>query len=62
LSYALHGAQQGAFVFVIEGAIEVAGEKLGRRDAIGISQTDTIEVTAVNTDTKVLLIEVPMVW
>jgi redox-sensitive bicupin YhaK (pirin superfamily) len=47
---------------VIEGGIEVAGENLGRRDAIGISQTDTIEVTAVNADTKVLLIEVPMVW
>ena len=40
LSYALHGAQQGAFVFVIEGGIEVAGEKLSRRDAIAISQTD----------------------
>jgi redox-sensitive bicupin YhaK (pirin superfamily) len=62
LSYALHGAQQGAFVFVIEGGIEVAGEKLGRRDAIGISQTENIEVQAATADTKVLLIEVPMVW
>jgi redox-sensitive bicupin YhaK (pirin superfamily) len=62
LSYSLHGAQQGAFVFVIEGGIEVAGEKLGRRDAIGISQTESIEVKATLTDTKVLLIEVPMVW
>jgi redox-sensitive bicupin YhaK (pirin superfamily) len=62
LSYALHGAQQGAFVFVIEGGIEVAGEKLGRRDAIGISQTESIEVQAATADTKVLLIEVPMVW
>ena len=62
LSYALHGAQQGAFVFVIEGGIEVAGEKLRRRDAIGISQTDTIEVMASAANTKVLLIEVPMVW
>ena len=62
LSYALHGAQQGAFVFVIEGGIEVAGEKLGRRDAIGISETETIEVKASTAGTKVLLIEVPMVW
>ncbi len=62
LSYALHGAQQGAFVFVIEGGIEVAGENLGRRDAIGISQTDTIDVKASAAGTKVLLIEVPMVW
>jgi redox-sensitive bicupin YhaK (pirin superfamily) len=62
LSYALHGAQQGAFVFVIEGGIEVVGEKLGRRDAIGISQTESIEVQAATADTKVLLIEVPMVW
>ena len=62
LSYALHGAQQGAFVFVIEGGIEVAGENLGRRDAIGISQTEAIEVKASAAGTKVLLIEVPMVW
>ena len=62
VNYALQGAQQGAFVFVIEGGIEVAGEKLGRRDAIGISQTETIEVKALSADTKVLLIEVPMVW
>jgi redox-sensitive bicupin YhaK (pirin superfamily) len=62
LSYALHGAQQGAFVLVIEGGIEVAGEKLGRRDAIGISQTESIEVQAATANTKVLLIEVPMVW
>jgi len=40
----------------------VAGEKLGRRDAIGISQTDKIDVKAATADTKVLLIEVPMVW
>jgi redox-sensitive bicupin YhaK (pirin superfamily) len=62
LSYALHGAQQGAFVFVIEGGIEVAGEKLSKRDAMGISQTDSIEVKSLSAETKVLLIEVPMVW
>ena len=62
LSYALHGAQQGAFVFVIEGGIEVAGEKLSKRDAMGISQTDSIKVKSISAETKVLLIEVPMVW
>jgi redox-sensitive bicupin YhaK (pirin superfamily) len=49
-------------VFVIDGGIEVAGEKLGRRDAIAISETESIEVQAETAETKVLLIEVPMVW
>ena len=62
LEYSLHGPRQGAFIIVIEGALEVANHTLGRRDAIGISETDSIQIKAASANTKALLIEIPMVW
>jgi redox-sensitive bicupin YhaK (pirin superfamily) len=62
LDYSLHGPLQGAFLIVIEGAIEVENNTLGRRDAIGISETDKIQIKATSIETKALLIEIPMVW
>ena len=43
----------------IEGEIEVNGEKLKRRDAIGIWATNEIEIKA-NIDSKFLVMEIPM--
>jgi redox-sensitive bicupin YhaK (pirin superfamily) len=62
IEYSLHGPRQGAFLIVIEGTLEVANNTLGRRDAIGISETDRIQVKAASANTKALLIEIPMVW
>jgi redox-sensitive bicupin YhaK (pirin superfamily) len=62
IEYSLHGPRQGAFLIVIEGALEVANNSLGRRDAIGISETDKIQIKAASANTKALLIEIPMVW
>ncbi len=61
LSYDVHGAQQGVFIMVIEGDITVAGQQLGRRDAIAISETESFTIEAKGYS-QVLLIEVPMVW
>jgi redox-sensitive bicupin YhaK (pirin superfamily) len=58
-NYALHGESNGVYIFVLEGSVEVAGEVLDRRDAIGIWEIDHIDVQA-KTDAQVLLIEVPM--
>lgn len=49
----------GVFTFVIEGKAIVAGNLLGRRDAIGISETNSFQIEATD-ESKVLLIEVPM--
>lgn len=49
----------GVFLVVIEGAIEINGIDLERRDAIGISGTDQFEVTA-SSNAALLAIEVPM--
>lgn len=59
LRYAVRWEANGIYLFVIDGQVEVGGEKLGKRDAIGIWDTDQVEVKA-NTDAKLLLIEVPM--
>ena len=49
----------GLYVFLIDGGIEISGVKLGKRDAIGIYGTDNLSIKA-NQDSKILAIEVPM--
>ena len=49
----------GFYIMNIEGEIEVNGEKLERRDAIGIWATNEIEIKA-NTAAKFLVMEIPM--
>jgi redox-sensitive bicupin YhaK (pirin superfamily) len=61
LEYDLHGEKHGVFIMVIEGEISAGGHKLGRRDAIGISEIESISIQAEKAS-EVLLIEVPMVW
>ncbi len=50
----------GVYAFVIEGEVEIGEHVLGKRDALGITEIATFEITA-HQDTQVLLIEVPMV-
>lgn len=58
LSYPVNEGN-GAYVFVIEGNVQVANESLGARDAIGVWDTSNVEITATS-DTELLIIEVPM--
>ncbi len=55
----LSSSQQGIYLFVLEGAAEVAGESLGHRDAIGISAVESIQIEA-KENSDILIIEVPM--
>jgi redox-sensitive bicupin YhaK (pirin superfamily) len=50
----------GVYTFVIGGEVEIGEQVLGKRDALGIIETATFEISA-HQDTQVLLIEVPMV-
>lgn len=52
-------AQQGSYLLVLEGEVEVAGEVLQRRDAIGLTDFDKVTVKALKA-TEFLLIDVPM--
>jgi len=49
----------GFYIMTIEGEIEVNGEKLEKRDAIGIWETNALEIKA-NSDSRFLIMEIPM--
>jgi len=59
LSYEIHKPGNGVYAFVIEGQFTLAGQPLGKRDALGISETETFEVAAAK-QSKILMVEVPM--
>ncbi len=59
LSYGLHLPANGVYLLVIEGKVEVGGHTLGRRDALGIWDTERFIVKALE-DAQLLFIEVPM--
>ena len=44
---------------VIEGEIEIDGNKLSNRDAIGITDTEDVQINIVQ-PAKLLVVEVPM--
>jgi redox-sensitive bicupin YhaK (pirin superfamily) len=58
-SYTVNKEGNGVYAFVIEGEITINNKKLSRRDALAISETDTIDFTT-DTNAELLLIEVPM--
>ena len=49
----------GVYVFVIDGEITIDNKKIGKRDAIGISETDGFSIKA-DKSSEILAIEVPM--
>jgi redox-sensitive bicupin YhaK (pirin superfamily) len=59
LTYTINKKGNGTYVMVVNGSIEIDGEKLNSRDAIGISEADTFEMKA-TIDVDLLFIEVPM--
>jgi redox-sensitive bicupin YhaK (pirin superfamily) len=52
----LRNNSHGLYVFILEGKAEIVGEELGRRDAIGISETSETEIKAIE-NSRILLIE-----
>ena len=49
----------GFYIMAIEGEIEVNGQKLEKRDALGIWETPEIEINAIS-NAKFLIMEIPM--
>ncbi len=58
-SYPVSKKGNGIYLFVIEGKIEIDDEVLDRRDAIGITETDSIQLKAL-TSSEILIMDVPM--
>jgi len=57
--YELKNKKDGVYAFVLNGDVTINGQKLNSRDALGISETDKINIKA-NTGAELLLIEIPM--
>lgn len=58
-SYTIQSTGNGVYIMVVEGEIQIGDQKLEKRDAIGISQTEKVEISC-KQNTKMLVIEVPM--
>jgi redox-sensitive bicupin YhaK (pirin superfamily) len=59
-NYNNHFKGNGVYVFVLEGSIEINGQIAEKRDAIGVSETDSFEIKVLS-DAQILTIEVPMI-
>lgn len=59
VTYEVKIPQNGVYLFLIEGEIEVENQILTTRDAIGITDFEQLEIK-INTESKILLVEVPM--
>ena len=58
-TYNLHDKNNGVYAFVIDGNVTINGQDLKRRDGLGITDSDQIEIKA-EKDTELLLMEVPV--
>lgn len=57
--YQLKRKGNGMYFFVLDGEVEVAGQRLGKRDGFGIWNTEAVSMKALSLS-RVLLMEVPM--
>lgn len=59
ITYTTAFKNNGVFLVVINGSIEVSGQLLNKRDALGISETESFTVKS-SEDAELLAIEIPM--
>ena len=57
--YELKDKKNGVYAFVIDGSVTINGEKLDKKDGLGITDADKINIKA-NSEAELLLMEVPM--
>jgi redox-sensitive bicupin YhaK (pirin superfamily) len=58
-TYKVRISNNGVYLFLIEGEIEVNNQVLTARDAMGITDFNQFEIK-INAQSKILLVEVPM--
>lgn len=59
LNYAFKGKDNGAYIMVINGSVEVEDTNLQQRDAIGVWEAENISIKATE-NAEIIIIEVPM--
>ncbi|QGY42658.1 pirin family protein [Maribellus comscasis] len=58
-TYQLKDANNGVYAFVLDGEVEIAGQKLNKRDGFGIWDTTNFQFKSIE-NSRVLLMEIPM--
>jgi hypothetical protein len=59
LDYRVRKPGNGTYLFVIEGKVDLNGTQLGKRDAVGIYDTQVFKLNA-SEESQLLLIEIPL--
>jgi redox-sensitive bicupin YhaK (pirin superfamily) len=59
IEYKLNTLNKGVYVFVMEGSLKSGDETIGRRDAIGFWETDTVTFTT-EQESEFIIIEAPI--
>lgn len=59
ISLNVKSTSNGFYIFVVDGEIEVANTTLDKRDAIGVLETEALEIKA-NINSELIIVEVPM--
>lgn len=59
IDVSLKSQKNGLYIFVVEGEIEVEGNLLSKRDAIGVYETNQISIES-KENSELIIIEVPM--
>ncbi len=59
--YTIQKSGNGLYVFVLEGSLQVGDQKLSRRDAVGLTELEKVNISA-QENASFLLMEVPMEW
>lgn len=58
-TYTIKSKENGVYAFILEGEVEIDGQKLSKRDGLGISETNKFNLKA-TADARVLLMDIPM--
>ncbi|WP_375323691.1 pirin family protein [Flagellimonas sp. GZD32] len=58
-TYQIKKEGNGVYVFILEGEVEINGQKLEKRDGFGLWETESFDFKSL-TESRVLLMEVPM--
>ncbi len=59
INYAIKAPGNGVYIFIIDGSVKIDGQVLNKRDAIGISETDSLSIETESL-TRVLIMDIPM--
>lgn len=59
-TYTVRRPGNGVYLFVIGGSFSADGKTLGLRDGLGITDTATLQLSSLEADSELLIMEVPM--